>query len=83
MIITKRCEICGEEFTYEYKTGGHAKQCKACKYDNRVKIHHDVAPEKPKRKSQVTDIAIEARKLGLSYGQLQARKWLENNRVKV
>lgn len=83
MIITRVCEFCGEKFTYEYTKGGHPKKCNDCRNADRIKIHRDVAPEKPKRESQVTEIAIEARKLGLSYGQLQARKWLENNRVKV
>lgn len=83
MIITRTCEYCGEKFSFEHgRGGGIPKKCKACRSADRVTLQYDYAPE-PKRESKVTEIAIEARKLGLSYGQLQARKWLENNKVKV
>lgn len=83
MIITRVCEICGEKFTQEHgRGGGIRKKCNDCNYVNRDKYTRSTAPE-PKRESQVTNIAVEARKLGLTYGQYQARKWLENNRVKV
>ena len=84
MIITKVCEFCGEKFTYESKRGGgHLKQCNECRYANRDKYTRSTTPEKPKRESQITNIAIEAKKLGLTYGQYQARKWLEDNKIKV
>ena len=84
MIITQVCEFCGNEFTFERGRGGRTpKACKECRYTNRDKYTRSATPEEPKRESQVTNIAVEARKLGLTYGQYQARKWLENNRVKV
>jgi hypothetical protein len=84
MIFTRVCEFCGNEFTFERGNGGgYPKACNACRYENGKKTRRSATPEEPKRESQVTNIAVEARKLGLTYGQYQARKWLENNKVKV
>lgn len=59
----KVCRFCGREFTAKtYQT----RYCPECKANN-------FAPP-PKKKTTLTEVAVEARKHGISYGQMMARR---------
>lgn len=58
----KVCRFCGREFTAKtYQT----RYCPDCKQHNKMP---------PKKKSSLTEIAVEARKQGISYGMMMARR---------
>ena len=77
------CKICGKEF----ETGGTPAKCcsKKCMVENnrriaeeRRKLKKEGKPVQPKRKkkavnNEITRLAIEARKHGMSYGQYVAQ----------
>lgn len=82
------CKICGKEFI----TDSNIRKCcsEECKKIN-AKINGKIwadkqktmqpKPKKKEKKDTVTDIAVKARELGMSYGQYTAMLWLQERKV--
>lgn len=86
-VIEKVCKICAKEFIAKCKT---TKCCsKECKIEN-AKINQKLwvdrqkqlkAKKKKEKKLTVTDLAVKARKLGMSYGQYTAMLYVQEGKV--
>lgn len=89
--LMKICEICKKEF--EPKHFREKCCCDECKREaHRIKVRQNhqerrrKKPEEPKKIVKLTPLASKnelARKSGLSYGQLQAMRYLEEHRLEV
>ena len=84
-MITGVCEICGNEFTYSKspRGGRNRKMCDTCKNDGDIKRQYYAknCPRPRSRKSKIDKIQKQARKAGLTYGQYQAKKYMEETKV--
>ena len=72
----KQCEFCGRD----YESYGSQKYCSPeCKKEGykRAENMREGRKYKSKHKSHIEAINTEARDLGLTYGQLQAKRYLE------
>ena len=81
MQITRKCEICGNEFT----TNRTNTVCcsKECQIRSNRKMNGESCLKYVKKKREqykgksITEIAVEASKEGLTYGQKQAQEYAE------
>lgn len=72
----KQCEFCGRDYNSYGAQKYCSPECKAEGY-KRMENMRERRKRKPKRKSQIEALNTEARDLGLTYGQLQAKRYLE------
>ena len=72
----KQCEFCGRDYNSYGSQKYCSPECKAEGY-KRMENMRERRKRKPKRKSQIEVLNTEARDLGLTYGQLQAKRYLE------
>lgn len=76
----KACPICGKRFVAYTKRKYCSDECSRIAQANSKKsVNSEKRKEKKKEKhvSQLTELTREARAKGMSYGQLQAQKYLE------
>jgi hypothetical protein len=85
---TRVCKMCGKKFQANkgQTTNCCSKQCLAEQVSitskGRIKYERDYEPY-IMRESHIDEINAEALNKGLSYGQLQAQKYIEKNRIKL
>ena len=72
----KQCEFCGRDYNSYGAQKYCSPECKAEGY-KRMENMRERRKRKPKRKSQIEALNTEARDLGLTYVQLQAKRYLE------
>lgn len=81
------CRVCGKQFdTLSSRKKCCSKECAKQNSKNTQKIWWDKQKgirrtEKKEKKATVTDIAVKARELGMSYGQYTAMLWLQERKV--
>ena len=81
--VKAECVVCGKEFT---KLWNQQKLTCSTECKKSFGKAHDGTidrTKKKKHKSQLAKLEKEARAKGLTYGQLQAQKYLEETRVKI
>lgn len=82
---TLNCKVCGKEFTTEVYT---RKCCsEECSKENAKingKLYFEkqktMKPKKKEKKLTVTELAVKARELGMSYGQYTAMLYMQEGR---
>lgn len=73
----KQCEFCGREYNSYGSQKYCSPECKAEGAKRAESMRKGRPMRKPMRKSHIEAINTEARDLGLTYGQLQAKRYLE------
>lgn len=76
--VKRECVICGKEFWVSAKST--VRTCgKTCWQSRFLGLGEEKIESKPKHISQIDDINREALNSGMSYGQMQAKKYLETH----